>query len=58
MWPIPDLSKTAFQMLPRDELIAKLKSLTSCRVIRDEASAFGWTMTHDPFPGWETEPTW
>lgn len=21
-------------------------------------SATGWKLTHDPFPGWETVPTW
>jgi hypothetical protein len=44
--------------LPREELIAKLKTLTNLRVVRDPDSATGWKLTHDPFPGWETVPTW
>ena len=58
IWPMPDLSKPPLHTLPREELIAKLKSLTNLRVVRDTDSATGWTLTHDPFPGWETVPTW
>jgi WD40 repeat protein len=58
LWPMPDLSKPPLHTLPRDELIAKLKTLTNLRVVRDEESATGWTLTHDPFPGWETVPGW
>jgi WD40 repeat protein len=58
LWPMPDLSKPPLHTLPRDELIAKLKTLTNIRVVRDEESATGWKLTHDPFPGWETVPTW
>jgi WD40 repeat protein len=58
LWPMPDLSKPPLHTLPRDELIAKLKTLTNVRVVRDEESANGWKLTHDPFPGWETVPTW
>ncbi len=58
LWPIPDLSKPPLHTLPREELIAKLKTLTNLRVVRDAESATGWKLSHDPFPGWETVPTW
>jgi WD40 repeat protein len=58
LWPMPDLSKPPLHTLPHDELIAKLKTLTNLRVVRDEESSTGWTLTPDPFPGWETAPTW
>ena len=58
LWPMPDLSKPPLHTLPREELIAKLKTLTNVRVVRDEESATGWKLTHDPFPGWETVPSW
>jgi len=58
LWPMPDLSNPPLHTLPRDELIAKLKILTNLRVVRDEESSTGWKLTHDPFPGWETVPTW
>ena len=58
LWPLPDLSKPPLHTLPHDELIAKLKTLTNLRVVRDEESATGWKLTHDPFPGWETVPGW
>jgi len=51
LWPMPDLSKPPLHTLPRQELIAKLKSLTNLRVVRDEESPTGWKLTHDPFPG-------
>ena len=58
LWPMPDLSKPPLHTLPHDELIAKLKTLTNLRVVRDEESSTGWKLAHDPFPGWETVPTW
>ncbi len=58
LWPMPDLSRPPLHTLPRAELIAKLKTLTNLRVIRDPEPATGWKLTHDPFPGWETVPTW
>ena len=58
LWPMPDLSKPPLHTLPRAELIAKLKTLTNVRVVRDEKSSTGWTLTHEPFQGWETVPTW
>ncbi len=58
LWPMPDLTKPPLHTLPREELIAKLKTLTNLRVVRDPDSSTGWKLTHDPFPGWETVPTW
>jgi WD40 repeat protein len=58
LWPMPDLSKPPLHTLPREELIAKLKTLTNLRVVRDSESSTGWTLEIGPFPGWETVPTW
>jgi WD40 repeat protein len=58
LWPMPDLSKPPLHTLPHDELLAKLKTLTNLRVVRDEESATGWKVEIGPFPGWETVPTW
>ena len=58
LWPMPDLSKPPLHILPHDELIAKLKTLTNLRVVRDEESSTGWKVEVGPFPGWETVPTW
>jgi WD40 repeat protein len=58
IWPMPDLSKPPLHTLPRDELIAKLRTLTNLRVARDAQSNTGWSLSLDPFPGWETTPTW
>ena len=58
LWPMPDLSEPPLHTLPREELIARLKTLTNIRVVRDEGTAIGWKLSHDPFPGWETVPTW
>jgi len=58
LWPRPDLSKPPLHTLPHDELIAKLKTLTNLRAVRDEESSTGWKIEAGPFPGWETVPTW
>lgn len=58
LWPMPDVDSTPLHALPRPELIAKLKSLTNLRVVRDPSVASGWTLEIDTFPGWETVPTW
>ena len=58
LWPMPDLSKPPLHTLPRDELIAKLKTLTNLRAVRDEESSTGWKIEVGPFPGWETVPEW
>jgi len=58
LWPMPDFSKPPLHTLPHDELLAKLRSLTNLRVVRDEESSTGWKLEVGPFPGWETVPTW
>jgi WD40 repeat protein len=58
LWPMPDLSKPPLHTLPLDALLAKLKSLTNLRVVRDPASSTGWRAEIGPFPGWKEVPTW
>ena len=58
LWPMPDLSKPPLHTLPHDELLAKLKSLTNLRAVRDLASDTGWRIEIGPFPGWKDLPTW
>jgi WD40 repeat protein len=58
LWPMPDLSKPPLHTLPREELIAKLKTLTNLRVVEAPESPSGWKLDIGPFPGWETVPTW
>ena len=58
LWPMPDLSKPPLHTLPHDELIAKLKTLTNLRAVRDPASSTGWKVEIGPFPGWRDVPTW
>jgi DNA-binding winged helix-turn-helix (wHTH) protein/WD40 repeat protein len=58
LWPMPDLSKPPLHTLPHDELIAKLKSLTNLRAVRDPEAEGGWKIELAPFPGWKDVPTW
>ena len=58
LWPMPDLSKPPLHTLPHDELLAKLKSLTNLRAVRDPASDTGYSIELDPFPGWAVVPEW
>lgn len=54
LWPMPDLSKPPLHTLPHDELVAKLKSLTNLRAVRDAASATGWKIDLGPSPAGRT----
>jgi len=58
LWPMPDLGKPPLHTLPHDELIAKLKTFTNIRVVRDEESSTGWKVEIGPFPGWAEVPEW
>jgi WD40 repeat protein len=58
LWPMPDLSKPPFHTLPHDELVARLRSLTNLRAVRDAASDTGWKVEVGPFPGWAEVPEW
>jgi WD40 repeat protein len=58
LWPMPDLSKPPLHTLPRDELLAKLRSLTNVRVAVDPEAPRGFRVELEPFPGWETVPSW
>jgi hypothetical protein len=52
------MTKPPLHTLPHDELLAKLRSLTNLRAVRDEASPTGWSIDVGPFPGWERVPEW
>jgi WD40 repeat protein/DNA-binding winged helix-turn-helix (wHTH) protein len=58
LWPMPDLSKPALHVLPHEELLEKLLSLTNLRAVRDPSVASGWKIGVGPFPGWRDVPTW
>ena len=58
LWPMPDLDKPPLHTLPHAELVAKLKSLTNLRAVRDPESSTGWSIELGPFPGWKDVPTW
>jgi WD40 repeat protein len=58
LWPMPDLDRPPLHTLPRDQLIAKLKSLTNLRAVRDPKAPSGWTIELGPFPGWKEVPDW
>jgi WD40 repeat protein len=58
LWPTPDLSKSPLHTLPYDELLAKLRSLTNLRAVRDPTSDTGWKIEVGPFPGWAEVPEW
>jgi WD40 repeat protein len=58
LWPMPDLSKPPLHTLPHNALLAKLKSLTNVRAVRDPSSHTGWKLEMGSFPGWKDVPTW
>jgi WD40 repeat protein len=58
LWPVPELDKPPLHALPHDALVAKLKSLTNLRAVRDEKASSGWRIDLAPFPGWKNAPEW
>jgi hypothetical protein len=55
---MPDLTKRPLHALPREALLAKLKSLTNLRAVRTAGSPSDWKIEVGPFPGWKDVPTW
>jgi hypothetical protein len=47
-----------FHLLPRDELLARLRALTNLRVVKDGESETGYRVEPGPFPGWKEAPAW
>jgi WD40 repeat protein len=58
LWPMPDLDQSPLHALPHDELVARLKSLTNIRAVRDPESPTDWMFELAPFPGWQDVPAW
>ena len=56
--PVAPTSLDCGHRLSSDELLAKLRSLTTLRPIRDETSSTGWSIHIGPFPGWKAMPEW
>ena len=58
LWPMPDLHRPPLHDLPRAEFLARLRSLTNLRVVRDPEDPDGYRVAAGPFPGWQTAPEW
>lgn len=58
VWPMPDLSKPPLHTLPLAQLLARLRSLTNLRAVRDPESDTGSKIEIVAFPGWTTLPWW
>jgi len=58
IWPMPESERQPFHLLPHAELLDHLHALTNLRVVPDEESSTGYRVDVEPFPGWETVPTW
>jgi WD40 repeat protein len=58
LWDMPDLATPPLHTLPHDELLAKLRSYTNLRAVRDPVSDTGWKIEVGPFPGWAVVPEW
>ena len=56
LWPMPE--GRPFHTLPYTELLARLRSFTNLRVVRDKAAETGYSVQTGPFPGWAVEPEW
>jgi WD40 repeat protein len=56
LWPIPDRSRPILHDLPRDELLALLK--TRLDIVANDLDPMGAPFRVGPFPGWEAVPAW
>ena len=57
--PVPDLDSPPLNFsTPHDEFVARIKSFTNIRAVRDPNSETGWKLDYEPFPGWERAPEW
>jgi WD40 repeat protein len=53
-WPMP--AGQPMHMLPRAELLDRLRSLTSYRIVQDPSATSGYRVDFEPFTGWKREP--
>ncbi|HVT43010.1 MAG TPA: WD40 repeat domain-containing protein [Thermoanaerobaculia bacterium] len=58
LWRMPDVSKPPLHTLPHEQILAKLRSLTNLRVVKDSLSATGYKVDIGPFPGWNNAAEW
>jgi WD40 repeat protein len=54
LWPVPD--EQPKQTLPLDEFMAYLRSHTTARAVPDTSSTTGFSITYEPFKGWDAVP--
>jgi WD40 repeat protein len=58
VWPVPDVSRRPFHLLPHDAMLNLLRSHTNLRAVRDAAAPGGYALRPDAFPGWGKAPEW
>jgi len=60
LWPMPDLTKQPLHLLPHEELLAKLKSLTNLRAVPTDENYTGYKIEVDEsaYRGWDEVPEW
>ncbi len=58
IWAMPDLTKPPLHTLPYEEFLAKLRSFTNLRAVREPTSPTGYALEIGPNPGWEQVPQW
>ncbi len=56
VWEIPSGPRT--HTLPHNEFLAVLRAQTNMRAVLDADAEEGFRVEFDPFPDWETAPTW
>jgi hypothetical protein len=58
LWPLPGTGPAEVRVLGTPAVLARLKSVTNLRAVRDPKCSTGWTVELGPFPGWKDLPTW
>jgi WD40 repeat protein len=58
LWPMPDVTKPPFHVLPYEQLMARLRAVTNLQVVEDRTAPTGYRLEVGPFPGWRDVPSW
>jgi WD40 repeat protein len=58
LWRMPDRSRVPFQSLPREQILAKLRSFTNLRAVKDPSSPTGYAIKVGENIGWREVPEW
>jgi WD40 repeat protein len=58
IWFLPMPRGDSWLYLPRDTFLERLRSFTNVRVLPDDQTPTGYSISREEFPGWDHSPDW